>query len=119
MPRATATVEALKTHGVEVLLLHERIDEWMIGYLTEYEGKKATSPRANWGSRTGRGAPTAADQQEQVKAAEGLLEKLKTALGDRVSEVRVSQRLTDSPACLVGRALTWPAHAAPAESRRA
>ena len=101
--RHSPQLEALKTHGVEVLLLHERIDEWMIGYLTEYEGKKLRNiAKGELGAaELGEGAPAAADQQEQVKAAEGLVEKLKTALGDRVSEVRISQRLTDSPACLV------------------
>ncbi|MCX7556943.1 molecular chaperone HtpG [Xanthomonadaceae bacterium JHOS43] len=101
--RHSPQLEALKARGVEVMLLHERIDEWMIGYLTEYEGKKLRNiAKGELGSaELGEGANESTTQDETVKAAAGLVEKLKSALGDRVSDVRVSQRLTDSPSCLV------------------
>ena len=96
-------LEALKAHEVEVLLLHERIDEWMIGYLHEYEGRKlrnvAKGDLSN--AELGEGADAKKAAEETAKAAEGVIEKLKVVLGERVSDVRVSQRLTDSPSCLV------------------
>lgn len=101
--RNSPHLEALKTRGVEVLLLHERIDEWMIGYLSEYEGKKLRNiAKGEMGAaELGESAEEKAQQEVVAKAAEGLVEKLKEALGERVSDVRVSQRLTDSPSCLV------------------
>lgn len=101
--RHSPQLEALKAHGVEVLLLHERIDEWMIGYLAEYEGKKLRHiAKGELGAvELGEGAAEQAKQKEDAEAAQGLVEKLKTVLGERVADVRVSQRLTDSPACLV------------------
>lgn len=101
--RNSPQLEALKTRGVEVLLLHERIDEWMIGYLSEYEGKKLRNiAKGEMGAaELGESAEEKAQQEVVAKAAEGLVEKLKEALGERVSDVRVSQRLTDSPSCLV------------------
>ncbi len=101
--RHSPQLEALKAHGVEVLLLHERIDEWMIGYLSEYEGKKLRNiAKGELGAaELGESSAEKARQDEIAKAATGLVEKLKATLGERVHEVRVSQRLTDSPACLV------------------
>ncbi len=101
--RHSPQLEALKARNVEVLLLHERIDEWMIGYLHEYEGKKLRNiAKGEMGAaELGESAEEKTNQEEVVKAAEGMVEKLKEVLGDRVSDVRVSQRLTDSPACLV------------------
>ena len=101
--RHSPQLEALKARNVEVLLLHERIDEWMIGYLHEYEGKKLRNiAKGEMGAaELGESAEEKTNQEEVVKAAEGMVEKLKEVLGDRVSAVRVSQRLTDSPACLV------------------
>ncbi len=101
--RHSPQLEGLTAHGVEVLLLHERIDEWMIGYLGEYEGKKLRNiAKGELGAaELGEGAAEKASQEETAKAAEGLVEKLKATLGERVSDVRVSQRLTESPSCLV------------------
>ncbi|HET9049114.1 MAG TPA: molecular chaperone HtpG [Chiayiivirga sp.] len=101
--RHSPQLEALKAHGVEVLLLHERIDEWMIGYLAEYEGKKLRNISKGEldGEALGESLVEKAKQEEVAKAAEGVVEKLKASLGDRVDQVRVSQRLTESPACLV------------------
>jgi molecular chaperone HtpG len=90
-------LEAFKAKGIEVLLMFDRIDEWMIGSLNEYDGKKLKNvakgelPLDEAGKK---------HQEELSKAAEPVLKKLKDILGDRVNEVRVSSRLTDSPSCL-------------------
>lgn len=90
-------LEAFKAKGIEVLLMFDRIDEWMIGSLSEYEGKKLKS--AAKGDVPLDDADKA-KQEEATKEAEPLLKKLKDLLGDRVGEVKVSARLTDSPSCL-------------------
>jgi molecular chaperone HtpG len=90
-------LEAFKAKGIEVLLMSDRIDEWMIGSLSEYEGKKLKSVAK------GEVPLDEADkkkQEEATKEAEPLLKKLKDLLGDRVGDVKVSARLTDSPSCL-------------------
>jgi molecular chaperone HtpG len=100
--RNSPQLEALRTRGIEVLLLHERIDEWMIGHLHEFAGKKLQHvakgelPLDKLGD-----ADDKAKREEASKAAEGVVAKLKQALGDKVKDVRVSQRLTESPSCLV------------------
>jgi len=90
-------LEAFKAKGIEVLLMSDRIDEWMIGSLSEYEGKKLKSVAK------GDVPLDEADkkkQEEATREAEPLLKKLKGLLGDRVGDVKVSARLTDSPSCL-------------------
>ena len=100
--RNSPQLEALRSRGVEVLLLHERIDEWMIGYLQEYAGKKLQHvAKGELPLDALDGGETKALREAQAKAAEGVVAKLKTALGDKVKDVRVSPRLTDSPSCLV------------------
>jgi molecular chaperone HtpG len=100
--RNSPQLEALKARGVEVLLMHERIDEWMAGYLNEYAGKKLKSV-AKGDLDLGKLANSADEEKRKVaeQAATPLLERLKKLLDERVSDVRVSQRLTDSPSCLV------------------
>ncbi|MGH8085667.1 MAG: molecular chaperone HtpG [Lysobacter sp.] len=90
-------LEAFRAKGIEALLMFDRIDEWMLGYLHEYDGKKLQSV-----AKGELPLDEAAKQQheEAAKAAEPLVAKLKELLGDRVNEVRVSARLTDSPSCL-------------------
>jgi molecular chaperone HtpG len=90
-------LEAFKAKGVEVLLMFDRIDEWMIGSLSEYEGKKLKNVAKG---ELPLDEADKARQEEAAKAAEPLLKKLKELLGDRVGDVRVSARLTDSPSCL-------------------
>jgi molecular chaperone HtpG len=90
-------LEAFKAKGVEVLLMSDRIDEWMLGSLSEYNGKKLQNVAK------GELPLDEADKQKQEAAtreAEPLLKKLKDLLGDSVGDVRVSARLTDSPSCL-------------------
>jgi molecular chaperone HtpG len=90
-------LEAFKARAIEVLLMFDRIDEWVMGQFGEYAGKsfrnvaKGDLPLDEAGKR---------QQEEAAKQAEPLVKKLKDLLGDRVSEVRVSARLTDSPSCL-------------------
>ena len=90
-------LEAFKAKGTEVLLMSDRIDEWMLGALSEYAGKKLHNVAK------GELPLDEADkkkQEEASKEAEPLLKKLKELIGDRVGEVKVSARLTDSPSCL-------------------
>ncbi|OOG66007.1 molecular chaperone HtpG [Rhodanobacter sp. B04] len=90
-------LEAFKAKGIEVLLMSDRIDEWMLGSLSEYGGKKLQNVAK------GELPLDEADkkkQEESAKEAEPLVKKLKGLLGDRVGDVRVSARLTDSPSCL-------------------
>ena len=100
--KASPHLEVLRKKGVEVLLLSERVDEWMMSFLTEFEGKPLQS--------VARGAldlgklEDEAEKKAQSEAAEqhkALTERIGKALGERVKEVRVTLRLTESPACLV------------------
>ena len=94
-------LEVFRKKGIEVLLLTDRIDEWLMSYLTEFDGKsfvdvaRGDLDLGNLDSDEDKKA-----QEEVAKDKEGLVERLKAALGDAVSEVRVSHRLTDSPAIL-------------------
>jgi len=96
-------LEALKSHNVEVLLLSDRIDEWMMGYFTEYAGKKLKSVAKGDLDleKLLEKSPDDEKRQEAEKAAEPIVGKLKALLSDKVSEVRVSHRLTESPSCLI------------------
>ena len=90
-------LEAFRARDLEVLLMSDRIDEWMLGALDEYRGKKLKNVAKGEVPLD----ETARKQQEEAaKAAEGLIGKLKNLLGERVADVRVSARLTDSPSCL-------------------
>jgi molecular chaperone HtpG len=95
-------LEIFRKLGVEVLLLHDRIDEWVVSSLTEFEGKPLQSV-AKAGldlSKIGGEAPK--PEENQPSGEQGaLIERMQKALEDRASGVRVTHRLTDSPACLV------------------
>ncbi|MFV3307773.1 molecular chaperone HtpG [Pseudomonas sp. NY15181] len=94
-------LEVFRKKGIEVLLLTDRIDEWLMSYLPEFDGKQFVDVARgdlDLGSLDSEEDKKA--QEEVAKAKEGLTERLKTALGDEVAEVRVSHRLTDSPAIL-------------------
>ncbi len=100
--RNNPQLEALKAREVEVLLLHERIDEWMAGYLFEYAGKSLKNVAKGDLDLDKLAEPSdKAAREEAKKAAGGLVERLKAQLGERVKDVRVSDRLTTSPSCLV------------------
>ena len=95
-------LEIFRAKGVEVLLLADRVDEWMTSHLTEFEGKKLQSV-AKGDLDLGQ-LSDEAEKQEQSQEAEAfkdLTTKIKDALGEQVKEVRVTHRLTSSPACLV------------------
>jgi molecular chaperone HtpG len=95
-------LEVFRKKDVEVLLLADRIDEWMLGFLQEFEGKPLESI-AKGDLDLGELAD-AAEKEEQAKVADEykeLVGKVKAALGERVKDVRVTLRLTDSPACVV------------------
>jgi molecular chaperone HtpG len=100
--RASPAIERLKERGIEVLLLADRIDEWVMGHIENYEGKRFKD--ATRGDLALGGLESDADRKQhdaELKESKGLLKRIKDALGDRVTEVRVSDRLKDSPAVLV------------------
>ena len=99
--KGSPQLEALKANNVEVMLMYDRIDDWMLGYLNEYAGKKLRNIAKGDLELDKLGGTTAEQRKETEKAAEGVVKKLKDLLGDRVRDVRVSARLTDSPACIV------------------
>ena len=113
-PQAAASsphLEIFRKKGIEVLLLTDRVDEWMLGFLHEFDGKPLASV-AKGDLDLGELAD-AEEKEAQKKVAEEhkeLVEKVKAALGERVEDVRVTLRLTDSPACLVMERDAMSAH---------
>ncbi|MBX9762549.1 MAG: molecular chaperone HtpG [Pseudomonadaceae bacterium] len=94
-------LEVFRKKGIEVLLLTDRIDEWLMSYLTDFDGKQFVDvARGDLDLGKLDSEEDKKAQEEVAKAKEGLVERLKTALGEQVAEVRVSHRLTDSPAIL-------------------
>lgn len=94
-------LEVFRKKGIEVLLLTDRIDEWLMSYLTEFDGKSFVDvARGDLDLGKLDSEEDKKAQEEVAKAKEGLVERLKAALGEEVAEVRVSHRLTDSPAIL-------------------
>ena len=94
-------LEVFRKKGIEVLLLTDRIDEWLMSYLTEFDGKHFVDvARGDLDLGKLDSEEDKKAQEEIAKTKEGLVERLKTALGEQVAEVRVSHRLTDSPAIL-------------------
>lgn len=95
-------LEIFRKKGIEVLLLSDRVDEWMLGGLTEFDSKKLQSI-----AKGDLDLGALEDEQEKQakkeveESSKPLLEKIQNTLGERVKEVRVTHRLTDSPACLV------------------
>lgn len=95
-------LEVFRKKGIEVLLLSDRVDEWLVSNLTEFEGKSLQSV-AKGGLDLGN-LEDAAEKEEREKetnAFQGLIEKMKKTLSEQVKDVRVTFRLTESPACLV------------------
>ncbi|MDH5545968.1 MAG: molecular chaperone HtpG [Gammaproteobacteria bacterium] len=95
-------LEVFRKNGIEVLLLSDRVDEWLMSHLTEFDGKSFQSV-----SKGDLDLDELGDKEEKAKreqeaeAAKDLLGRMKEALEDKVKEVRVTHRLTDSPSCLV------------------
>ncbi|MDX8384448.1 MAG: molecular chaperone HtpG [Ghiorsea sp.] len=95
-------LEICRKKGVEVLLLSDRIDEWLTSHLTEFDGKKLQSIAKGELDLSGIGSEEEKEQEEsKAKEAAPIAEKIQGVLGDKVKEVRVSNRLVDSPACLI------------------
>ncbi|KAB5495717.1 molecular chaperone HtpG [Serratia sp. RJAL6] len=98
--KSSPHLELFRKKGIEVLLLSDRIDEWMMSYLTEFDGKPLQSV-----SKADETLDKLADETEEQKAAEKQLEpfieRVKTLLGERVKDVRLTHRLTDTPAIVV------------------
>ena len=95
-------LEVFRRKEVEVLILTDRVDEWMLSFLSEFDGKPLVSVAK--GDLDLGDLADANEKEEQRKAVEqskDLIEAVKAALGDRVKDVRVTLRLTDSPACIV------------------
>ena len=92
-------LEVFKKKGIEVLLLSDRVDEWLVSHLTEVDGKKLQS--------VARGTLDIDEEEDKKQLEEiektftSVIEHATKVLGDKVKEVRLSQRLTDSPSCLV------------------
>ena len=95
-------LEIFRKKGVEVLLLTDRVDEWMLSFLTEFDGKELVSV-AKGDLDLGKLEDEAEKKQKEETEAEykDLIEKMKTSLKDKAKDVRVTFRLTDSPSCLV------------------
>lgn len=95
-------LEVLRKKGIEVLLLSDRIDEWLMQHLTDFEGKKLRSV-AKGGLDLSKldDEATKQAQQETEQQFAAVAARFKAALGDQVKDVKVSHRLTDSPACIV------------------
>jgi molecular chaperone HtpG len=95
-------LELFRKKGIEVLLLGEAIDEWLVAHLTEYNEYSLQSiAKGELDLDEIEDESEREAQKEQEQALQGLTDRLKESLGERVSDVRVSHRLTESPACLV------------------
>ncbi|MET1218632.1 MAG: molecular chaperone HtpG [Glaciecola sp.] len=93
-------LEIFRKKGIEVLLMSERIDEWLMSHLHEYKEKSFQSI-AQGSLDELDSAEDKAAKEEAEKAVEGVLERVKTALGEKVQDVKFTHRLTESPACIV------------------
>ncbi len=95
-------LEIFRKKGIEVLLLSDRVDEWLLGSLTEFDGKKLQSIAKGDLDLGKLESDTEKEIQKKIEEeAKSLIEKIKKTLGSQVKDVRVTHRLTDSPACLV------------------
>lgn len=96
--KSSPHLELLRKKGIEVLLLSDRIDEWMMSYLTEFDGKAFQSVAKADESLDKLADEVDESTKEAEKALEPFVERVKNLLGDRVKEVRLTHRLTDTPA---------------------
>ncbi|HET9361376.1 MAG TPA: molecular chaperone HtpG [Vicinamibacterales bacterium] len=109
--RNSPHLEIFRKLGVEVLLMYDRIDEWVVSLVTEFDGKPLHSV-ARGGLDLGKigGESEAKEQEKQTDEHKGLVERMQAVLKDRASSVRVTARLTDSPSCLVSGEHGMSAH---------
>ncbi|HIQ07801.1 MAG TPA: molecular chaperone HtpG [Thiotrichaceae bacterium] len=95
-------LEIFKKKDIEVILLHDRVDEWLVSHLNEFDGKPLQSVAKGDLDLSKFDTDEEKEEQEAAeKAAEDILKRMKEVLGDKVEDVRVSHRLTDSPSCIV------------------
>jgi len=102
-------LEVFREHDIEVLLMSDRIDEWMMGYLSEFDGKSfqdVARSELDLSAIIGEGKKSDSKKadskgKEKEKSHDKLLSRIKSLLGDRVEDVKSTNRLTSSPACLV------------------
>jgi molecular chaperone HtpG len=95
-------LEVFRKKGIEVLLMSDRIDEWLVSHLTEFDGKPLQSvTRGGLDLGDMDDEETKAEQEKLEQEFSSVVTRIKETLGDKVKEVKLSQRLTDSPACIV------------------
>ena len=100
--KSSPHLEIFRKKGIEVLLMGERIDEWLMSHLTEFSEKQFVSiAKANLDLGDLEDEESKKAQEEAEKEVEGVLERAKAALGDKVIDVKFTHRLTDSPAVIV------------------
>jgi molecular chaperone HtpG len=99
--RNSPHLEIFSKLGVEVLLMYDRIDEWVVSLLTEFDGKPLQSVARSGLDLSKIGGDAAKPEEKTAGEHQGLVDRMQRVLADRASAVRVSSRLTDSPSCLV------------------
>ena len=95
---ASPHLEIFRKKGIEVLLLSDRVDEWVMAHLTEFDGKTLKSVTK---AKVDVDEEDEDESEEEKQEHEALIKRLKDTLGEEVKDVRRSRRLVDSPACLV------------------
>jgi len=113
--QASPHLEVFRKKGIEVLLLTDRVDEWLVSHLFDFDGKSLASVAKGDLDLSAVKSEAEGEEKQDApskEAAEALIGRLKESLKDQVKEVRVSQRLVDSPACLVADANDMSAHLA-------
>ncbi len=98
--KSSPHLEVFKKRGIEVLLLSDRVDDWVVSHLEEFDGKSLQSV-ASGELDLGEDDEAKAKLEEVATEYEPIVTRFRDVLGDRISDVRVTHRLTDSPACLV------------------
>jgi molecular chaperone HtpG len=99
--KSSPHLEVFRKKGIEVLLLSDRIDEWLMSHLMEFDGKPLKDVARGDLEFVQDNEEDKAELEDVLEQSSGLMERMKTALGDKVQEVRATLRLVDSPACLV------------------
>jgi molecular chaperone HtpG len=100
--KSSPHLEVFRKKGIEVILLHDRVDEWLVSHLNEFDGKALQSVAK--GELDLSKFDSEEDKKEHEKSekdAEALISRLKDKFGEKLEDVRVSHRLTDSPSCIV------------------
>ncbi len=109
--KSSPHLEIFRKKNIEVLLMHHRVDEWLVSHLTEFQGKtllSITQGELDLGDLENEEAKKV--QEEVDKSFTDLVTKFKDVLADNVKEVRITHRLTESPACVVSDAFDMSRH---------